>query len=40
MIDPTDSNILLSDVLDTEQKISDAIMQKSFVNEKREIVYA
>ena len=39
VIDPTDSNILLTDVLDTEQKFSDAIMQKSFVDEKREIVY-
>jgi hypothetical protein len=39
LIDPTDSNILLTDVLDTEQKFSDNIMQKSFVDEKREIVY-
>ena len=39
MIDPTDSNILLTDVLDTEQKFSDAIMQKSFTDEKRDIVY-
>ena len=39
LIDPTDTNILLTHVLDTEQKFSDAIMQKSFVDEKREIVY-
>ena len=39
LIDPTDTNILLTHVLDTEQKFSDAVMQKSFVDEKREIIY-
>ena len=39
VIDPTHSNILLTPVLETEQKFSDAIKQKSFPDEKREIIY-
>lgn len=39
LIDPTDSNIPLTDVLDTEQRFSDAIKQKSFLDEKRALIY-
>ena len=39
LIDPTDSNVTLTDMLDTEQKFLETCKQKSFQDEKRDLVY-